>query len=66
MFCSCSEDKTLKLWDIDSLNCLFTLNEHIKSVLTCSYECSGNENLIFSRGDDKKIKMKMKMKIIQK
>ena len=55
MFCSCSADKTLKLWDIDSLNCIFTLNEHIKSVLTCSYKYSDNENLIFSGGDDKKL-----------
>ena len=55
MFCSCSADKTLKLWDIESLKCIFTLNEHKKSVLTCSYKYSDNENLIFSGGDDKKI-----------
>ena len=55
MFCSCSADNTLKLWDIDSLKCIFTLNEHLKSVLTCSYKYSDNENLIFSGGDDKKI-----------
>ena len=29
---SCSYDKTIKCWDLDSLNCLKTLKGHSKSV----------------------------------
>ena len=55
ILCSCSADKTLKLWDIETLNCVSTLNEHLKSVLTCSFKYLKNNNLIFSGSDDKRI-----------
>ena len=49
---SCSVDKTLKLWDIETLNCYMTLYGHKKSVL-CSEVCDNKFDYnIISGGDD--------------
>ena len=32
---TCSVDKTVKLWDINTLNCAFTLTGHTQPVLWC-------------------------------
>ena len=48
--CSCSIDKTLKLWNISNYECIFTLVGHKESVLCCDY--SSNYDLIFSGSED--------------
>ena len=49
---SCSVDKSLKLWDIENLNCYMTLYGHKKSVLCCDICDNKFDNDIISGGDD--------------
>ena len=51
--CSCSLDKTLKLWNLSNYECIFSLVGHKESVLCCDY--SSNFDLIFSGSEDKNI-----------
>ena len=50
--CSCSVDRTLKLWDLKTLKCYATLTSHTKSVLCSSYVSNKKETYIFSGGED--------------
>ena len=52
LLCSCSVDQTLKLWDLNTLNCYSTLSSHTKSVLCSTYLYNEYETYIFSGGDD--------------
>ena len=49
---SCSVDNTLKLWDIETLNCYMTLYGHKKSVLCCDVCDNKYDYEIISGGDD--------------
>ena len=60
LLCSCSVDQTLKLWDLNTLNCYSTLSSHTKSVLCSTYIYNGNESYIFSGGDDSTLIMWIK------
>ena len=51
--CSCSIDKTLKLWDLIKYECVFSLVAHRESVLCCDY-CA-KDDYIFSGSEDKSI-----------
>lgn len=50
-FCSASADKTLKLWNCQSLKCVTTLIFHTKCILSCCYNPLGKQE-IFSGGED--------------
>ena len=51
VFCSTSSDKTVKLWDNESLDCISTLFYHTNSVITSCYNPSGGKE-IFTGGED--------------
>ncbi len=52
---SCSYDKTIKIWNIDSGKFLRTLTEHTYSIRNIFYD--NNNNILFSGSEDKSIKV---------
>jgi len=52
---SCSYDKTIKLWDIDSQRCLGTLSAHRDAVYTLAFSSDGE--IIASGSNDNSIKL---------
>ena len=51
--CSCSYDKTIKIWDLDSLNCVCTLEGHNDKI---NYFIQDNKGFIISCSSDESIK----------
>ena len=52
--CSCSYDKTIKIWDLDSLNCVCTLEGHNDKV---NYFFQDDKGFIISCSSDESIKL---------
>ena len=52
--CSCSYDKTIKIWDFDSLNCVCTLEEHTDKI---NYFFQDEKGFIISCSSDESIKL---------
>ena len=51
--CSCSDDKTIKIWDMVSLNCVCTLEGHKDKI---NYFIPGDQGFLISCSSDKSIK----------
>ena len=52
--CSCSYDKTIKIWDFDSLNCVCTLEGHTDKI---NYFFQDEKGFIISCSSDESIKL---------
>ena len=51
--CSCSDDKTIKIWDLISLNCVCTLEGHNDKI---NYFIQGDKGFLISCSSDRSIK----------
>ena len=52
--CSCSYDKTIKIWDLDALNCVCTLEGHTDKI---NYFMQDDKGFIISCSSDESIKL---------
>ncbi|GFT33883.1 WD repeat domain 61 [Nephila pilipes] len=52
-FVSCSSDKTVKVWEIASKECIHTFNEHLDQVWCAKYNHNGSK--VVSVSDDRTI-----------
>src|SRR5690606_36323546 len=53
MLLSCSEDKTLRLWDVDTGECLQVFDKHREGVSSCGWLSDSKEFISGGAGNDK-------------